>query len=221
MCTTPSQALLHSAGLFPQPMPAAPPAMRLSINMLMASPPALCKHTAPVDALGILTPHPIPSHPSVPTTNNHPGHPHPMQVPSFADISSAESLLGAPNIAGNMLPMRLLPLERLVKSPGQLSQLMGAYKGRAYMLAYLPGEQLPWWHVERWLYHYRWSWRGAEGQAWACCVGALGRGAAPVHPCCGCRRQLWSLHTTYLSLTCAHPSHRLPHHTLHRHAGTM
>lgn len=80
----------------------------------------------------------------------------PPQVPSFADISNAESLLGAPNIAGNLLPMRLLPLERLVKSPAQLQQLMEAYKGRAYMLAYLPGEQLPWWHVERWLYHYRW-----------------------------------------------------------------
>ena len=78
-----------------------------------------------------------------------------LQVPSFAAISKNESLLGPPNISGNMLPLRILPLERIVKSPEQLHKEMDRYKSSKYMLAYLPGEHVPWWHAERWLHHYR------------------------------------------------------------------
>jgi hypothetical protein len=95
---------------------------------------------------------------STPAVQKHASQDHvlsPLQVPSFADISKNESLLGPPNISGNMLPLRILPLERIVKSPEQLQQLMDRYKNSKYMLAYLPGEHVPWWHIERWLHHYR------------------------------------------------------------------
>eukprot|EP00882_Tetradesmus_deserticola_P032476 GHRQ01036875.1.p2 GENE.GHRQ01036875.1~~GHRQ01036875.1.p2 ORF type:complete len:110 (-),score=54.02 GHRQ01036875.1:249-578(-) len=70
------------------------------------------------------------------------------QVPSFRDISSSESLLGAPNIADNLLPMRILPLEQTVCSPGHLRGLLGAYKGSRYLLALQPAQSIPWWDVQ-------------------------------------------------------------------------
>eukprot|EP00882_Tetradesmus_deserticola_P029875 GHRQ01033503.1.p1 GENE.GHRQ01033503.1~~GHRQ01033503.1.p1 ORF type:complete len:440 (+),score=220.70 GHRQ01033503.1:535-1854(+) len=70
------------------------------------------------------------------------------RVPSFRDISSSESLLGAPNIADNLLPMRILPLEQTVCSPGHLRGLLGAYKGSRYLLALQPAQSIPWWDVQ-------------------------------------------------------------------------
>ena len=69
----------------------------------------------------------------------------PYQIPTFRDISSEESLIGPPNISGNLLPLRLLPLEQTVSSPSQLQQLLSDYKGSKYMLAVQPGEHIPWW----------------------------------------------------------------------------
>jgi hypothetical protein len=67
------------------------------------------------------------------------------QIPTFRDISSEEQLVGPPNISGNLLPLRLLPLEQTVSSPGQLQQLLASYKGSKYLLAVQPGEHIHWW----------------------------------------------------------------------------
>lgn len=69
----------------------------------------------------------------------------PVQIPTFKDISSEEQLMGPPNISGNLLPLRLLPLEQTVSSPSQLQRLLSSYKGSKYMLAVQPGEHIPWW----------------------------------------------------------------------------
>jgi hypothetical protein len=68
-----------------------------------------------------------------------------LQMPTFRDISSEEQLVGPPNISGNLLPLRLLPLEQTVSSPSQLQQLLSSYKGSKYMLAVQAGEHIPWW----------------------------------------------------------------------------
>jgi hypothetical protein len=68
-----------------------------------------------------------------------------LQMPTFRDISSEEQLVGPPNISGNLLPLRLLPLEQTVSSPSQLQQLLSSYKGSKYLLAIQPGEHIPWW----------------------------------------------------------------------------
>ncbi|WIA30727.1 hypothetical protein OEZ86_000794 [Tetradesmus obliquus] len=78
------------------------------------------------------------------------------RVPSFRDISSNESLLGTPNIADNLLPMRITPLEGAVCSPGHLQGLLGAYKGSKYLMALQPAQSIPWWNVqERCLGQYK------------------------------------------------------------------
>jgi hypothetical protein len=69
-------------------------------------------------------------------------------VPSFKDISVNESLLGTPNIADNLLPMRILPLEQTVCSPQHLQGLLGAYKGSKYLMALQPAQSIPWWNVQ-------------------------------------------------------------------------
>jgi hypothetical protein len=64
--------------------------------------------------------------------------------------------MGPPNISGNLLPMRLLPLEATVSSPGQLQQLLSSYKGSKYLLAVQPGESIPWWDLpERFMAGYK------------------------------------------------------------------
>lgn len=64
--------------------------------------------------------------------------------------------MGPPNISGNLLPMRLLPLEETVSSPGQLQQLLSSYKGSKYLLAVQPGESIPWWDLpERFMAGYK------------------------------------------------------------------
>ena len=79
-----------------------------------------------------------------------------LQMPTFKDISSGEQLVGPPNISGNLLPMRLLPLENTVSSPGQLQQLLSSYKGSKYLLAIQPGETIPWWDLpERFMAGYK------------------------------------------------------------------
>lgn len=78
------------------------------------------------------------------------------KIPTFKDISSGEQLMGPPNISGNLLPMRLLPLEATVSSPGQLQQLLSSYKGSKYLLAVQPGESIPWWDLpERFMAGYK------------------------------------------------------------------
>jgi hypothetical protein len=59
-----------------------------------------------------------------------------------------ESLLGTPNIADNLLPMRILPLEQTVCSPQHLQGLLGAYKGSKYLMALQPAQSIPWWNVQ-------------------------------------------------------------------------
>jgi hypothetical protein len=67
-----------------------------------------------------------------------------------------EGLIGPPNISGNLLPLRLLPLEQAVSTPQQLSALLSAYKSSKYVLALQPGEAIPWWDLrERFLAGYR------------------------------------------------------------------
>lgn len=61
------------------------------------------------------------------------------QAPCFRDISARERLWGPPDIANNLLPLRILPLERSVAGPGQLVQLLSAYKGSKYLLSLQPG----------------------------------------------------------------------------------
>jgi hypothetical protein len=77
-------------------------------------------------------------------------------MPTFRDISSEESLWGPPNICGNLLPLRLVPLEAAVRSPEQLHKLLASYKGSKYLLALQGGERIPWWDArERFLAGYR------------------------------------------------------------------
>lgn len=73
---------------------------------------------------------------------------HFLQAPSFKHISSNERLLGPPNIANNLLPLRVVPLERAVSNPTQLQQLLHCYKGSKYFLALKQPEQIPWWDFQ-------------------------------------------------------------------------
>lgn len=64
--------------------------------------------------------------------------------------------MAPPNIGGNLLPLRLVPLEHAASCPSQLQQLMSSYKGSRYMLAVQPGEQIPWWDMqERFMAGYK------------------------------------------------------------------
>jgi glutamate N-acetyltransferase/amino-acid N-acetyltransferase len=53
--------------------------------------------------------------------------PPPAAVPTRREVSDAESLLGPPNIADGFLPMRILPLEDVVGTPGELYGLLREY----------------------------------------------------------------------------------------------
>jgi hypothetical protein len=64
-------------------------------------------------------------------------------VPSFGEVADQERLLLPPRISANLLPLRLLPLEDVARSPGQLDRLMKASKGEGYMLAVQGPERLP------------------------------------------------------------------------------
>lgn len=77
-------------------------------------------------------------------------------MPTFRQISANESLLGPPNISHNLLPLRILPLERAVGSPDQLSALLSDYRRSRYLLSVQPGEAIPWWQLQdRCLEQYR------------------------------------------------------------------
>lgn len=59
-------------------------------------------------------------------------------VPTMADISNAENLLRPPNIADGFLPLVIVPVEELVRSPDELRQLLQAHQNDAYLLNYQP-----------------------------------------------------------------------------------
>ncbi|KAI8472022.1 MAG: vitamin B6 photo-protection and homoeostasis-domain-containing protein [Monoraphidium minutum] len=64
------------------------------------------------------------------------------KAPTFAEVSADEGLFLPPRICGNLLPLRLLPLEQVAASPDQLRGLIKESRGDGYMLAVRPPEVL-------------------------------------------------------------------------------
>ncbi|GBF91115.1 hypothetical protein Rsub_04784 [Raphidocelis subcapitata] len=64
------------------------------------------------------------------------------QIPSFKSVAEEERLLLPARVAGNLLPMRLLPLEAVARRPAELEALLARHKRDRYLLAMQAPERL-------------------------------------------------------------------------------
>lgn len=98
---------------------------------------------------------------------------------SFSAVAAREPLVTPPRPPGNLLPLRVLPLEGVAASPRQLDGLMKRHRRDGYMLAACPARELPLHEAVVDSLWSRWGRQRGDGGRWCQARGAVvARGGA-------------------------------------------